>query len=113
MPAGWVRRRLTDGRAVVLVDGIDELPEAERPAARDWLGALTAAYPEARYVVTSRPTAAGERWLEAEGFAGAELRPMGAPEVEEFVRRWHAADGGLCVEVGELRRLGSHEEALL
>ena len=113
MPAGWVRRRLTDGRAVVLVDGIDELPEAERPAARDWLGALTAAYPETRYVVTSRPTAAGERWLEAEGFDGAELRPMGAPEVEEFVRRWHAAVGGSRADVGELRRLGSHEEALL
>ncbi|GAB2828124.1 NACHT domain-containing protein [Actinoallomurus bryophytorum] len=113
MPEGWVRRRLAGGRALVLVDGIDELPEAERAPARAWLGELTAAYPAARYVVTSRPTAAGEDWLSAEDFDSAELRPMSWPDIEEFVRHWHSAVGGSRVDEDELTRLRSYEEALL
>ncbi|WP_336158724.1 hypothetical protein [Amycolatopsis sp. VC5-11] len=31
MPTGWVQHRLRTGRAVVLVDGIDELPAKRRP----------------------------------------------------------------------------------
>jgi predicted NACHT family NTPase len=30
MPAGWVHRQLESGRALVLVDGVDELPQAKR-----------------------------------------------------------------------------------
>ena len=113
MPEGWVHRRLTDGRALVLVDGIDELPEDERAAARDWLRALTAAYPDARYVVTSRPTATSEGWLGAEGFASAELQQMSRPDIEQFVRHWHAAIGSSRVDVSEPRLLQEHEETLL
>ncbi|MGI5165509.1 NACHT domain-containing protein [Spirillospora sp. CA-253888] len=91
MPKGWVHGLLRSGRALLLIDGIDELPKAERGPAREWLRELTRTYPEAHYIVTSRPGAAGARWLDREGFEAADLRPMTWPDVQAFIRHWHAA----------------------
>jgi len=91
MPRGWVHQLLREGRALVLVDGLDELPDAQRRAARDWLTSLVNAYPNVKYVVTSRPGAASSTWLDRQGFAAAEVQPMGWPDVQEFVHHWHAA----------------------
>ncbi|GLY88518.1 NACHT domain-containing protein [Actinoallomurus iriomotensis] len=113
MPEGWVRRRLAEGRALILVDGIDELPEPERRPARAWLRELTAAYPGARFVVTSRPTAVDESWLDAEGFSAAELQPMSWPEIEEFVRHWHEAMASSRTDEADLETLRDHERSLL
>lgn len=91
MPLSWVHDLLRAGRAVVLVDGVDELPEAQRRRARDWLRALLLAYPDARYVVTSRPAAAAERWLAGESFGALEIQPMTMADIDAFVTHWHAA----------------------
>jgi hypothetical protein len=93
MPAGWVHKRMRDGRAVVLVDGIDELPAERRLEVRDWLGELTGAFPRARFVVTSRPAAVEPGWLAAEDFTEVRLQPMTPRDVRTFVTRWHAAMG--------------------
>ncbi|MEV5972874.1 NACHT domain-containing protein [Streptomyces sp. NPDC051921] len=93
-PDGWVDRVLTAGRGLVLVDGIDEIPEAERGRARAWLRDLLAAYGEGnRWLVTSRPTAVGDDWLARDGFTELTLSPMTRTEVATFVRRWHQAAG--------------------
>ena len=91
MPGGWVHQLLRDGRALILVDGVDELPEPQRRPARDWLAELVDTFPEARYVVTSRPGAAASKWLGRQGFDAAEVQPMSSSDVREFVRHWHAA----------------------
>ncbi len=93
MPAGWVHKRLREGRAVVLVDGIDELPAERRPEVRDWLGELIGAFPRARFVVTTRPAAVEPGWLAAEDFTEVRLQPMTPRDVRTFVTRWHAAMG--------------------
>lgn len=93
MPEGWVRRLLLDGHALVLLDGVDELPESQRRPAREWLAELVGSFPQARYVVTSRPGAAGGEWLDGLDFDAAEVQPMSWPDVREFVRHWHAAFG--------------------
>ncbi|WP_426364492.1 NACHT domain-containing protein [Streptomyces sp. E-08] len=92
-PEGWADRVLAAGRGVVLVDGIDEIPEAERGRARDWLRALLDTYEGNRWLVTSRPTAVRDDWLAPEGFAELALSPMSPSEVTTFVRRWHRAAG--------------------
>ncbi|MFH8621502.1 NACHT domain-containing protein [Streptomyces vietnamensis] len=92
-PEGWVDRVLSSGRGVVLVDGIDEIPEAERGRARDWLRNLLDAYEGNRWLVTSRPTAVRDDWLAADGFTELALSPMTRSEVATFVRRWHRAAG--------------------
>ncbi|MGW0805446.1 NACHT domain-containing protein [Nonomuraea sp. NPDC002799] len=91
MPRGWVERVLDSGRGLLLVDGVDELLVRHRPAVREWLARLLAAYPALRVVVTTRPTAAEARWLADEGFAAAMLEPMTPEDQRELVRQWHVA----------------------
>jgi hypothetical protein len=91
MPEGWVQQQLRAGRAVVLVDGIDELTEDRRPEARSWISELIATFPQSRYIVTSRPGAVPAEWLGADHFRVVELEPMDRPAVTVFVDRWHKA----------------------
>lgn len=90
-PEGWAERVLTAGRALVLVDGLDEVPAADRHRTRDWLLALIRAFPGNRWLLTSRPTAVRPDWLTAEGFCELALAPMRRREVKTFVERWHTA----------------------
>ncbi|MFC9397579.1 NACHT domain-containing protein [Streptomyces sp. NPDC057027] len=92
-PDGWADRVLAAGRGLVLVDGIDEIPEAERDRARRWLRDLLDSYDGNRWLVTSRPTAVRDDWLAPDGFAELTLAPMSSAEVATFVRRWHRAAG--------------------
>lgn len=113
MPPGFVHRQLESGHALVLVDGVDELPAAERGAVRGWLGTLSRAFPDVRWVLTSRPGAATAGWLTAEGFGSAFLERMSAADVRALIRHWHQAArdaGGLPCDEADLPR---HEGALL
>ncbi|MFJ6075882.1 NACHT domain-containing protein [Streptomyces sp. NPDC093065] len=90
-PPGWVERVLRARRGVLLVDGIDEIAQDRRAAARRWLRELVRAFPGNLWLVTSRPSAVPEEWLAAEGFSELVLAPMGREGVATFVRRWHRA----------------------
>ncbi|WP_329255292.1 NACHT domain-containing protein [Streptomyces sp. NBC_01478] len=90
-PEGWTERVLTAGRGLILVDGLDEIPSADRHRTRDWLQALISAFPGNRWLLTSRPTAVRPDWLAPEGFRELTLAPMRRPEVKTFVERWHTA----------------------
>ncbi|MGW3418357.1 NACHT domain-containing protein [Streptomyces phaeochromogenes] len=92
-PAGWAERVLRAGRGVLLVDGIDEIAGDRRDAARRWLRELTRTFPGNLWLVTSRPSAVPERWLEAAAFHELTLSPMARDDVATFVRRWHRAAG--------------------
>ncbi|MFF4903569.1 NACHT domain-containing protein [Streptomyces sp. NPDC001260] len=96
MPDRWVNRVLNSGSAFVLIDGVDELPEMRREEAREWLGDLLAAYPEAHYIVTSRPAAAEEEWLVRYGFSSVDMLPMSSLDIDNFVHHWHDA-ARLCM----------------
>ncbi|MEV4787443.1 NACHT domain-containing protein [Streptomyces tuirus] len=91
MPKGWVERQLDSGRALLLIDGVDELLDRERRAVRDWLRKLLVAYDGIRVVVTSRPAAAGADWLRGEDFTAMHLDRMSPPDLAAFVRQWHQA----------------------
>ncbi|EGJ73751.1 putative signal transduction protein with Nacht domain [Streptomyces sp. Tu6071] len=92
-PAGWADRLLRGGRAIVVVDGVDEVPQAERAAAREWLDQMLTTYPGNRWLVTTRPSAVPVDWLEAHDFAEFSLTRMRRENVALFVRRWHEAAG--------------------
>ncbi|MBP2403488.1 serine protease [Streptomyces syringium] len=91
--AGWVTRRLTEGSVLLLIDGVDEVPEADRRRTLTWVKDLLAAYPDARYVITTRPSAVREGWLADAGFTELELLPMSRGDVAAFIDRWHTAAG--------------------
>ncbi|MEU6662673.1 NACHT domain-containing protein [Streptomyces sp. NPDC046821] len=90
-PDGWAERVLTAGRGLVMVDGLDEVPSADRPRVRDWLLGLVRAFPGNRWLLTARPTAVRPQWLAGDGFAELTLAPMERRTVDAFVRRWHKA----------------------
>ncbi len=90
-PAGWVSRQFASGRALLLVDGVDELPPERRESVRRWLGELVTAYPQVRYVVTSRPPAIEEDWLAGEGFVPFDLLTLSGQGIQDFLARWHEA----------------------
>lgn len=113
MPPGWVHELLRAGRALVLVDGVDEMPEAQRERVRAWLGDLVQTFRFARFVVTSRPAAVGEGWLDRLRFTTAELQPMSVSSVAEFVRQWHAAVGAELLDTEEKADLAGYERSLL
>ncbi|TQM77916.1 NACHT domain-containing protein [Saccharothrix saharensis] len=88
---GWARSVLLEGRGLVLVDGIDELPEDRRDAVRDWLDDLTTQYAANHFVVTSRPAAASADWLEAPDFTTFRILPMDMTDIADFIAHWHNA----------------------
>ncbi|MFD7290419.1 NACHT domain-containing protein [Streptomyces sp. NPDC059863] len=109
-PAGWAERLLTDGRALVLVDGVDEVPTRLRGRTETWLKSLIAAFPEARYVVTTRPSAVPEDWLTGHGFTAHSLLPMERDDIRAFVAHWHDAARQECPRDASL--LDTYEHSL-
>ncbi|MGW3652147.1 NACHT domain-containing protein [Streptomyces sp. NPDC000878] len=110
---GWAEELLASGRALVLVDGVDEVPSRLRARTEAWLKSLVAAFPEARYVVTTRPSAVAEDWLSPQGFVAHSLLPMGRDDIRTFVARWHESARLECREGDDRARLDTYEKALL
>ncbi|MEU6350982.1 NACHT domain-containing protein [Streptomyces sp. NPDC047072] len=90
-PEHWADRVLASGRGMVLVDGVDEVSESERPVVRRWLLDLVDLYPQSFFLVTTRPSAVETRWLDELDFAEFNLLPMSRDDVDRFVHRWHDA----------------------
>ena len=90
-PEHWVDRVLRGGRGMVLIDGVDEVSESERPGVRRWLLDLVDLYPRTFFLVTSRPSAVDVHWLAEVDFAEFNLLPMSRHDVDRFVHRWHDA----------------------
>lgn len=113
MPRGWVHRRLLSGRALLLVDGVDEVTSGQRQAVRQWLKGLVTEFPGIRVIVTSRPAAAASDWLRAEGFATAFLEQLAPADVRTLVQHWHNAVRD-CADIPcTPERLPSYEARLL
>ncbi|MET9965764.1 NACHT domain-containing protein [Streptomyces sp. NPDC006356] len=67
-PEGWTDTLLARGRAVVLIDGLDEVPAGQRDHLRTSLVALARCYPHNRYIATTRPLDVPNGWLAAGDF---------------------------------------------
>jgi hypothetical protein len=113
MPNGWVHGLLRSGQALVLVDGVDEMPEDQRDRVRAWLGDLRQTFHAARFVVTSRPAAVGEGWLDGLGFATTELQPMSVSDVADFVHQWHEAVSAELADPDERHEMAGYERSLM
>lgn len=90
-PSGWASRVLEDGRALLLVDGLDEVPQDDREDAHRWLSQLLRRFPRTRCLVTVRPLAVPPDWLDSEGFEELSLLPMQDADIQAFTAAWHTA----------------------
>lgn len=100
-PDGWIVDALTEGEVVVMLDGVDEVAHFDRPRVAEAIGQLVAAYPNARFVVTTRPAAVPTGWLARHGFAEATIAPLTGQDQGELIGRWHHA---MAAAVPEERR---------
>jgi hypothetical protein len=115
MPRAWCQGVLRT-RALLLLDGIDELPAARRKDFVIWLQGLLADFDHLVIVASSRPAA-----LDAEKpvklgsslstlrFVGAELQPMGLADSEALVAQWHAAVARDMPDEANQQRLDAYE----
>lgn len=90
-----LRQRLAGGKVLVLLDGLDEVPEAgrRRECLIEAVRAFLAPLPQpARVILTARPYAYGTnpQW-QLSAFTVLTLAPFDWPQVERFVRRWYQA----------------------
>lgn len=79
---------LRHGHAIVLLDGLDEVGDAVNPGRRRqikaFVGALVDAYPQARFIITSRPQAYRRGDWALDGFGRAELRLLSTERLYEL-----------------------------
>jgi hypothetical protein len=113
MPRGWVHRRLLSGRAMLLVDGVDEVTSSQRQDVRQWLKGIVGEFVGVRVVVTSRPAAAAAGWLRVEGFRTAFLEQLGPADLRALVRQWHDAVRDCADLPCPVERLPAYEAKLL
>ncbi|MCT4351763.1 NACHT domain-containing protein [Streptomyces sp. Je 1-79] len=111
-PEHWADRVLSSGRGMVLIDGVDEVSESERPVVRRWLLDLVDLYPRTFFLVTSRPSAVAALWLAEVDFAEFNLLPMNRRDVDRFVHRWHDAVLTTVDEPEERQAVESCRDAL-
>lgn len=92
---GWVTDLFVSGRAMVLVDGLDELVAERRAKAQRWIEKLVRCHPDARYVVSARPSAVDDQWFvdtDTEiGLERFELLELSRPGLGRVIDRWFAA----------------------
>jgi HEAT repeat protein len=87
-----LRKRLTEGKALLLVDGLDELPTpAVRAQFAQQLEQAHRVYPNAPMVVTSRVVGYREMGYRVRsGFEHVSMLDLGATDKDDFARRWCA-----------------------
>ncbi len=90
--APLLRKRLLETGGWVVLDGLDEVPEAERRRAqiREAVESFTHTYSRCRFLVTSRTYAYQNQGWRLAGFEEAVLAPFGSRQIDLFVERWYA-----------------------
>ncbi|HLP89565.1 MAG TPA: leucine-rich repeat domain-containing protein [Nostocaceae cyanobacterium] len=90
-PANWIDDILSSGRALVMFDGVDEVPQRSRDETMREIRQLMNTYPNNYYVVTTRPEAVERLEFIELGFVSARVEPMTPADRDTFIDRWHEA----------------------
>jgi formylglycine-generating enzyme required for sulfatase activity/predicted MPP superfamily phosphohydrolase len=91
LTADAFRRLLTDGDALILLDGLDEAPDRlQREQAANLIDRLALAYPDCPLVVTSRPAALRDSAV-LTGFAQTTIEALDPAAIDGFLARWSRA----------------------
>jgi len=86
-----LRRALEEGEAIVLLDGLDEIPTREaRALVRDAVAAFAQRYPQSRLVVTCRTLSYQDPAGQLAGLPAFELAPFDADKIDRFIEAWYA-----------------------
>ncbi|MAT95609.1 MAG: hypothetical protein CL608_00455 [Anaerolineaceae bacterium] len=88
----YLQEQFMVGQAILLLDGLDEVPEADKRRAqiKQVVDAFAYKYRNSRIVVTSRTYAYQKQDWELDGFKDGLLLPFSAGQIHRFVDSWYA-----------------------
>ena len=120
MPTGWVQDALTKG-ALLLLDGLDEVPISRRRELLEWLRTLTEDFPKTTFLLSSRPAALDASILAVPtishlarlSFEQISLESMSLPDSEALISQWHRAVARDTTDPRELALLETYEKTLI
>ena len=89
----YLQRQLALRGGIVLLDGLDEVPEAgkRRKCLLEAIHALRASLPKCRFLLTARPYAYADPKWQLPEFEIISLADFNPNQIENFVRQWYAA----------------------
>jgi hypothetical protein len=88
-PKQWLQRQLNAGNCLILLDGLDEVANAEeRQQISTWIDEQTVNYPLCPFVVTSRPQGYHAAPL-ARATIVLEVQAFTTAQVNQFIKSWY------------------------
>jgi len=115
-PPDWFAQQLTDGKCIILLDGLDEVADLQqRIKVSAWVDQQIKNYHHCRFIVTSRPQ--GYLTAPVEQANVLEVQPFNVGQVRRFVQAWYLENevtsfGGVLDE-GIRNRANQESEDLL
>ncbi len=111
LPAGFFEYWLEDGRALILLDGLDEVEQkAKRYDAARRIENFLGQFDKNRAIITSRPTGYNRDFFRTEEFPHFQLQAFDDSKIEEFINRWY--DSRILDKAEAQRRKDSLSKAL-
>jgi GUN4-like/NACHT domain len=94
-PSQWAEYLLSNGNALVMFDGFDELPESKRKQVSRWISAQMREYGQSVFIITSRP--AGFRDYVAQRPAvPIFVNKFSLTQQKRFIHRWYFCQERCC-----------------
>jgi hypothetical protein len=84
----WFKGRLQQGKCLVMLDGLDEVPETQREKVSRWINWQMKDYPSV-FILTSRPHGYDSSLFE--GVQPVEIQPFNREEKSDFIHKWYRA----------------------
>ncbi len=97
--APYLQKHLLETGALLLFDGLDEVPEASRrrEQIKQAVQDFATVYARCRVVVTSRTYAYSNEGWQLGGFESVHLQPFSRGQIEAFVNAWYVHMAGLAL----------------
>ena len=90
LPVGFFEHWLENGRAIILLDGLDEIPEeAKRYQIVGRIESFLSRFGENRAIITSRPAGYKQDFFRTGEFPHFQLQSFDDEKIEEFINRWY------------------------
>lgn len=87
-PPQWFHSRLSRGKCLVMLDGLDEIADTQqRQQVSRWVAQQIRAYPESCFILTSRPL--GYKTAPLEQVSTLEVQPFNLKQMRQFIQSWY------------------------
>lgn len=103
-PDGWLDKIIKDNRALILIDGLDEVTEEKRDDTFEFIDTFTTKHPKIRILVTARNSVENALECVCKQY---EISPMKIKNIKKFIFYWHRSvlHSDAIVEDGQIRVL--------